>query len=365
MHWRRNFFGSSARHRRGQVFVADARIVHDTTRRVVTLRVNPRGVKPVVAVGDLQETGGLYECRFPNAGHFLQLLPIPKRTMLAPIIIQAARRELIQPGHVTQQRGTRRIDVHANIVNARFDDRIERSAKMFGLHVVLIKTHPNIGRVDLDQFRERIKDAATDRYGATNTRVQSGQLFTPDGACRIDAGSRFVHDDERHILILKLVAQSRRHEQFRLATPRAIADCNQPRRMLSHQPDQLSTPGVTSRPLAHHVNDIASQDVSEFIQHAYLATASQARVNGQDTPIAHGRLQQQLLQVANENLDRMLLGAIGHLAPQFTFERRYHQPVQAIADTTAKKIGVRMVDRHHQFLGRMQHGRHVGCDPHT
>ena len=58
----------------GQIGRLQAQLLQDPRGHLVAFRMDPGGVQRVVAVGNLQEAGGLHEGRLADAGHLLELL---------------------------------------------------------------------------------------------------------------------------------------------------------------------------------------------------------------------------------------------------------------------------------------------------
>ena len=108
---------------------------------------------------------------------------------------QFAGHELIQAGHVPQQGNAGRVQIDADLVDAGFDDAIERFAQVLAVDVVLIQADADVGRIDLDQFAQGILQTPADGDGAAQRGVEVGKLFPAIGADGIDAGARFVDDD--------------------------------------------------------------------------------------------------------------------------------------------------------------------------
>ena len=121
-------------------------------------------------------------------------------------------------------------------------------------------------------------------------------------------------------------------------------------------------PSLAALGLADQMHDAMVEQVAEFIEHGQLAAALEARIDGQHPAAAHRRLQQQIAQIPGEHLDGMRFGQIGQLAADFAFEAGQHQPRQRVAHAAAQKLGVRMLGRHEQFVGRLLHGLAVGLD---
>ena len=144
--------------------------------------MDPSGVERVVAAGDLEEPGSLDERGVSKPGNLLKLLAILERSMFQTIFVQSSCRQLIQAGHGAEQCWAGGINVHADIIDAGFDNGVERIAKMSRFDVMLIHANADIGRVDLDQFGERVKQSSCDGDSAPLHRIVFGQLLPADRA---------------------------------------------------------------------------------------------------------------------------------------------------------------------------------------
>src|SRR5262249_8805047 len=87
---------------------------------VIALPMDPGGVERVFAADDLEKAGGLHEGLLPETGNLLQLFAVLERTFLAAEFIDAACREGVHAGDITQQRRAGRIHINANEIDARF-----------------------------------------------------------------------------------------------------------------------------------------------------------------------------------------------------------------------------------------------------
>ncbi len=62
------------------------------------------------------------------------------------VFVQPPGGQLVQAGDVAQQRRAGRVDVHADVVDARLDHLVERLVEVLGLDVVLVEADAEIGR---------------------------------------------------------------------------------------------------------------------------------------------------------------------------------------------------------------------------
>jgi len=101
-----------------------------------------------------------------------------------------------------------------------------------------------------------------------------------------------------------------------------------------------------------------------LVDHHRLAAALESGVEGEHAAAGHGGLEEQVPQVAGEHTHGVRLTKLGHLPAEFAFQARHHEPGEGIADAAAEKLGMRMVDRHEQILGRGLQLLGRAVDPH-
>ena len=101
-----------------------------------------------------------------------------------------------------------------------------------------------------------------------------------------------------------------------------------------------------------------------LVDHGRLAAALEAGIEGQNPPPRHGGLEQEVPQVAGENVHRVRLADIGHLAADFPLETWENQPRQGIASTRLEHLAVRMPRGHEQLVGHCLHLFGRPLDPH-
>src|SRR5476651_2064951 len=103
------------------------------------------------------------------------------------------------------------------------DDGVQRARQLRLRHIVLVLADTYRFRVDLDQFGQRILQAARDRDGAAQRHVHVRQFARGELGGRIHRRARFGNDDLGHVLIRMLLDQVLR-QLVRLARSGAVAD---------------------------------------------------------------------------------------------------------------------------------------------
>ena len=331
----------------------------------VALRMDPGAVERVITVDDLEEARRLDVRGISDSRNGLQLFPIAERAVLLAILVDATGRQLIQPRHVSQQRGAGRIDIDADVVDARFHDGIQRRAQVFAFHVVLIESNSDAGGVDLDQFRQRIQCATADGHRSADRGIALGQFFASDLAGRIDAGPRFVDDQVSHFAVGQFAAQDFRHELFGFSASRAVAEGDDAQIVLSdlfrHPLPRL----LHSVGRADHVNQGMIQQIAELVQHGQLAAAAESGIDGHHSMSPQRRLQQQLAQVLCEDLHRVGFRTLRQFSPDLPFDAGDNQTRQGIVQSAAEQLGVRVAFLNHQLLGGLLQRIQVELDLHA
>src|SRR5581483_10784822 len=99
----------------------EAQVVEQLPGGRVALRVNPGGVERVGPAGDLQEPGRLGPPGLADSRHLLELFAFGERTAALAELDQLPGRVLVQSGDVPEQRHAGRVQVHADVVDARLD----------------------------------------------------------------------------------------------------------------------------------------------------------------------------------------------------------------------------------------------------
>ena len=197
---------------------------------------------------------------------------------------------------------------------------------MLALDVVLVEPHADIGRVDLDQFAQRILQPASDRDRAAQGGVVIGKFLSPQPTGRIDAGPRLVDDHIGHVFLGQLFGNQRGEEILGLAAGGPVADDRHRELETVDQFEHLLASLLATFLAPDQINHAMFQNIAELVQRHQLATALEARVDGQHAMVAHRRLQQQIAEILGKHSDRMRLGPIGQLAANFPFQARQDQP---------------------------------------
>ena len=189
--------------------------------------MNGGHIERMIAVADSQEARGLLERLRADAGHRGQLHARAETAVFIAELDDFLRGPLVDAGDVAQQRPGRGIEVHADAIDAAFNHRFQRFVQMALVDVVLILADADGLGVELDQFGQRVLQAARDGDGAADGQVEIRKLLARDIGGGIDGGAGFVDrhaEDRGEAFLLEEVA----HEGVGLARSSAVADGDGP-----------------------------------------------------------------------------------------------------------------------------------------
>ena len=275
-----------------ELFGRTIQLRHYAGGDLVAFRVDPGGIQGIVAGRYLEESGRLDEGRLAESGHLPQLLAIAERPVLQAVFTHSPGGKLVQAGDVSQQGRTGRVDVHAHVVDARFDHLVQRRLQVLGLDVVLVETDSNVGRVDLDQLAQRVLQPPSDRDRAPQDGVIVGEFLASHATGRVMAGAGLVDDHVGQALVLEFLGKQPGEEILSLAAGGTVS--NSHHRELEPL-DQIGH-GFLGRllgfRLADKVDHVVSKHVAELVQGDQLASALISRIDGQHAAVPHRRLQQ-------------------------------------------------------------------------
>ena len=161
--------------------------------------MNGGHIERIVAVADAQEAGGLLEGLGADAGHRGQLHARAETAVFIAELDDLLRGAFVDAGDVAQQRPGSGVEIHADAVDAAFDHRLERFVQVVLIDVVLILADADRLGIELDQFGQRILQAARDGDGAAHGQIEIGKLLARDVGGGIDGGAGLVdrHAEDR------------------------------------------------------------------------------------------------------------------------------------------------------------------------
>ncbi len=185
-----------------------------------------RHVQRLVAIGNAQEAGALFEGLVAQSRHLEQVLATLERAVVVAVTHDIFRHRARQPGHARQQRRRGGIDVHTDRVDAVFHTRFQRLGQTILIDIVLVLAHADCLGLDLHQLGQWILQTTRDRHRTTQRHVQIGELLGRELRRRIHRRASLA---DHNLLQLDSAAQRNRFagELVGLATGSPVADRDQ------------------------------------------------------------------------------------------------------------------------------------------
>ena len=175
---------------------------------------------------------------------------------------------------------------------------------------MLVLSNPDRLRVNLDQFRQRILEPATNGDCTPLLDMQVWELIPGFLACGVNGGPRFVdnHVVNRAVNLL----ERRRHELFGLPAGSPVTDRNHLDVVLLQQVNELA---LRSGPLLLRcrivgVDDRLSQEFTILVQDGKFTASPVGGVEAKHDLALDWCLHQQVVEVFTKNLDGLLVSVI-------------------------------------------------------
>ncbi|CPL31136.1 Uncharacterised protein [Bordetella pertussis] len=348
----------------------------DALHHGIGLRVHRRGIERIVAVGNAQEAGGLLESLLAEARHLAQHVAGGEGAVLVAPGHDVLGQQRVQPRDARQQRRRGGVDVHAHGVHAVLDHRIQRTGQLALVDVVLVLAHADRLGIDLDQFGQRILQAAGDRDGAAQRHVQVGEFERGRFRGRVHRGAGLGDHHARQ----REVGKAGHHvadQLFGFARGGAVADGDELDLVARRQGRQRLDGAFAVTARLERVDRGRIDDLAGAVDDRHLAPGADAGVQPQYRLGARRRGQQQILQVGGEHADGLGFGAFAQAAEQFAFECRQQldaprpaaylpQPARARRGVQGEQAVAQLEkrgDAHHAGVGRL--GLEVGFQAHA
>ena len=296
-----------------------ARGLGDALHQRIGFRVHGGGVQRVVAVHHAQEAGGLLEGLVAQTRHLEQLGAALEGAVGIAERHDVLRQGRIEAGNARQQGGRGGVHIDADGVHAVFHHRIQRAGQLQLGHVMLVLADTDGFRVDLHQLGQRVLQAAGDGHGAAQGNVQFGEFPRGQFGGRIHRGAGLADHDLGH-LQLRAELDQVDGQLVGLAAGGAVADGDQVDIVLGAELGQHGEGAVPVVLRRVRVDGGGIQQFAGGIDHGHLAAGAQARVEAEGGARAGRCGQQQVMQVAGEDVDRLGLGAVAQLAEQVGFQ---------------------------------------------
>ena len=288
-------------------------------------------VQHIPALRHTQESGALLERLGSELGHLQQLFSRGERAVLLAVRNDILCGHCRQSRNIAQQRRRRRVDIHADTVDAVLNHTAECFVQPLLRHIVLVLSNTDRLRVDLDQLGKRVLQAARDGDRRAQIDIVLRELLRRELGCRVDRRARLVDHHIGHMLSRRAAFADQIH-RHRLGLPArgAVADREMLNPVLQDTAlelfDALLPLALAKSRVDHH----RIQHLAGPVDHGDLASVRIARVESHDHLAAHRRLHEQRTQVEREIVNRSLRGVLGQLGADFPFERREQQTVPAV-----------------------------------
>ena len=203
-------------------------------------------IQRVAAAADAQKSRALFKSLGAQAGHFQQLLAVGKRAVGFAPFHDGFGHCGAQARYAAEQWRAGGVQVHAHAVHAVLHHGVELTCQLTLVHVVLVLAHANGFGIDLDQFGQRILQAAGNAGGSAQAHIHIGQLLTGIFTGAVDGGSCFADHHFQDFGLGHVVGCSGFFQQLDqvacqlvgFTAGRAVADGNQLHTMLGTQPCQ-------------------------------------------------------------------------------------------------------------------------------
>jgi hypothetical protein len=173
--------------------------------------------------------------------------------------------------------------------------------------------------IDLDQFGQRVLQAAGDGDRAAQAHVQIRELLRGQLRGRIHRGAGLGDDDLGHVQLGAQLDQVG-GELVGFAAGGAVADGDQRHIVLLAHLRQRMQAAVPVAAGLVGIDHAGVEELAGLVHHRHLDAGAQAGVEAQGGAGAGGGGEEQILEVAPEDADGFFLGLLAQLAEQFQLE---------------------------------------------
>ena len=311
---------------------AQARRRGDAVDDAVGLGVHRGGVQRVGRAAHAEEAGALLEGLRAEARDLQQLLAGGEGAVAVAVGDDVLRHGRAHAGHAAEQRRRRGVDLHAHGIDGIFDDRIEGMGELRLRHVVLVLADADGLRVDLHQLGQRILQAAGDGHRTAQGHVHVREFGRGQRGGGVHRRARLRHRHRFGARSPGLDQQVRdlAGELVGLAGGGAVAHGHELDAVGGAQGGQGVAGGVPLVLRLVRVDDDGVEDLAGAVDHGALDAVAESRVQAQRRALPGGRGEQQVAQVAGEDLDGLGLGAL--LQAHAGVQRRGHLELGAPAE---------------------------------
>src|SRR5690606_4049827 len=207
-----------------------------------------------------------------------------------------ARKFWPDAGDIGEERSARRVELHADGVDAGFHHLIELLAEQRLIDVVLVLPDADRLWIYLDELRQWVLEAAGYGDGAASGQVEIRELLAGGLAGAVDAGAGFAHQDHIDVLAFEQWTD----EALRLAPGGAVADRDGARGMPLQEGEQRRRCLLLLRLTAKRVDGDMGQEASGGIDGRHLAAGAKPRVDADHRRRSQRGGHEQVLQIAGK-----------------------------------------------------------------
>ena len=305
-----------------------------------------RGIQRLFAVTDPQETGALLKCLGPEFRHLQQFLTVLKTAVGFAVFHDVLCQRLGDTGDIGKERCGCRIQIHTHTVYAALYNTGQRRIQFLLVHIVLVLPYADGLGIDLDQFCQRILQAARNGCCAALSHIKLRKLFRRQFASRIYGCSRFIHD---HIgnRTLQFFDETYDH-LLRFTGCRAVAQRDQIHVVFVDQFLQFRLGFRYFILRCGRIDHFGIQYLTRRIHDGQFTSGTERRVPAKYDFAADGLLHQQLLQIAPEYGDSSVLCRFRQFRTDLTFHGRLDQTLICIFIRPLQmRRGIRIVPHDH------------------
>ncbi|OQA33319.1 MAG: hypothetical protein BWY57_01321 [Betaproteobacteria bacterium ADurb.Bin341] len=260
------------------------------------------GIKRIVAVGNAQKTGRLLKRLVAQARHFFQRLTVGERAVRVAEGHDIAGQRGVEAGNAGQKGNGGGIDVDADGIDAILDHGIQTAGQLRLRHIVLVLADANRFRLDLDQFGQRVLQAAGNRHGATQADIKFRKFTGGEFRGGIDRSAGF-RDDDLGQLQFRVFLHQVLHQLVGFAAGRAVADGDQFNFEFGADFGQRVERAVPVVARLMRVNGGGAEQFAGAVDDGQLAAGADARIEAEHRFGAGRSGQQQVFQITGKDAD--------------------------------------------------------------
>ena len=270
-------------------------------------------IQRVLGTRQAQKACALFKCLGAKALDLFQLRTGGKRALLLTPSHNIFSGSVGNAGHTGQQRGGRRVQIHANAVHAVFHHTVQRFVQALLGHIMLVLAHAHGLGVNFNQFGQRVLQAARNGNRAAQVDVILRELLRRQLGRRIHRSTGFTDD---HILQVQplFLGQFTDYGGGKLLgfmPGGAVADGHDLHPVFQHHALDGFLGLIHPLEFRHRVYHVGIQHLAGGVHHGNLAAHAVAGVQAHHGFAADGRLQQQLAQILAKHSDGTLGGLGG------------------------------------------------------